>query len=123
MKLELTNNELTILLEEINKALPKINKEGGQPLKLHLTTLFQKVSDVLIPFNNVKNEFIKDKGVLKDDGTYILRRLKDETEHDVDSNITDEFKEFITFKMIPISYFEKLISDDVFPILSKFVEL
>lgn len=132
MKLELTNNELTSLLQEINGAIPQISKEGGQPLKFTLTVLFQKTQDALKPFEKLKEEFIKEKGIPSDNGGYSLKQLKDESLPPTDDNLTDDFKEFlellnqkteITFKMIPVSYFEKLNSDAVYPILSKFVEL
>ena len=132
MKLELTNNELTSLLQEINGAIPQISKEGGQPLKFTLTVLFQKATDALKPFDKLKEEFIKEKGIPSDNGGYSLKQLKDESLPPTDDNLTDNFKEFlellnqkteITFKMIPVSYFEKLNSDAVYPILSKFVEL
>jgi hypothetical protein len=132
MKLELTNSELTTLLQEINGALPQISKEGGQPLKFHLAVLFQKATDVLKPFEKLKEEFIKEKGEPSDNGGYSLKQLKDETLPPSDDNFTDDFKEFlellnqkveISFKMIPVSYFEKLNSESIYPVLSKFVEL
>jgi len=132
MNLELTNNELASLQQEINDALPKIIKEGGQPLKFHLTVLFTKVEEALKPFNKLKEEFLKEKATQKEDGSYSIRQLKDEKLPPSEDNITDEFKEFlellnqkveITFKMIPISYFEKLESETIYTILPKFVEL
>jgi hypothetical protein len=132
MKLELTNNELTGLQQEIQNALPKINKEGGQPLKFHLTVLYEKASESLKPFNKLKEEFIKEKGTQTEDGGYTLQQYKDISLPPTENNFTEEFKEFtellnekteITFKLIPISYFEKLNSEAIYPILSKFVEL
>jgi hypothetical protein len=132
MNIELTNSELTTLLQEINGAIPQISKEGGQPLKFNLAVLFQKATDALKPFEKLKEEFIKEKGTSTEDGGYTLKQLKYETLPPSDNNFTDEFKEFlellnqkveITFKKIPVSYFEKLNSEAVYPILSKFVEL
>ena len=132
MTLELTNNQLNGLQQEINSALPLIPKEGGQPLKFHLTMLFEKAAEALKPFNKLKEEFIKEKGIKQEDGGYSLQQLKEPTLPPTDDNITEEFKEFlellnqkveITFKMIPISYFEKLNSEAIYQILPKFVEL
>lgn len=132
MKLELTNNELTTLLQEINSAIPLISKVGGQPLKFNLAVLFQKASEALKPFDKLKEEFLKEKGTPTENGGYTLKQLIYETLPPTDDNFTEEFKEFlellnqkvdITFKMIPISYFETLHSESVYPVLSKFVEL
>jgi hypothetical protein len=132
MNLELTNNELLMLQEEIKDALPKINKEGGQPLKFLLTTLFEKANDSLKPFNKLKEEFIKEKGTPTENGGYSLKQLKDNTLPPSEENTTDEFKEFlellnqktdITFKQISLIFFEKLSSESIYSILPKFVEL
>ena len=71
MILELTNNELAILVEEITNALPNIDKNGGQPLKFNLTVLFEKANEALIPFNKLKDEFIKENGIQQENGNYI----------------------------------------------------
>ena len=132
MTIELTNNELSILVEEINNALPNIDKNGGQPLKFNLTVLFEKVNEALIPFNKLKDDFIKENGIKQENGNYTIKKLINENLPDNEDNITEEFKEFLTlinqkvqisFKPIPIIYFEKLNSELIYPILSKFVEL
>jgi len=130
--MELTNNELSILVEEINDAIGKISKEGGQPLKFNLTVLFEKALEGIKPFNKLKEEFLKEKGTPGENGTYYIPQVIDKDKPITEDNLTTEFKEFldllnqkveITFKMIPVSYFEKLNSDKLYPILSKFVEL
>jgi len=132
MILELTNGEINILLEEIKDALPKINKDGGQPLKFNLTVLFEKANEALKPFNKLKEEFMTEKCIPDENGNYSFKQLINETLPPNEDNLTPEFKEFstllnqkveISFKTIPIVYFEKLNSDSIYPVLSKFVEL
>ena len=131
MTLTLTNRELEVLIDEINDAVSKVEKEGGQPLKFHLVSIFEKTTTALKPFYKLKEELVKEKGIATENGGFTLQQLKDNTLPSTDDNLTDEFKEYvdllkqevdITFKMIPISYLDKLTSDGVYSILPKFVD-
>jgi hypothetical protein len=126
MKLELTNQELEFLLQEINDAIPKIEPKGGQPLRFLLTVLSQNVDKLLSPFNTLKKELITTKGIAKEGGNYELKQFNE------DGTQSEEFKELIElysqkleidFKLIPLSYFEKLNSEKIYLILPKFVEI
>ena len=147
MNLQLKNADLLNVQQEINSLLSskiKIRLDDGsileQPvvkslkLKFYLIDLLQKTTDLLKPFNSLKDELIKEKGTPIENGGFKLNQFKEGADLNAitENDLTDEFKDYlelanqtvdITFASIPVELFEAVETENVYPTLLKFVKL
>ena len=131
MQLTLTNGEALTLQAEINNMLQLTTETV---VRFYLTNLFEKATSALKAFNKVKEELIKNKATKDEDGNMVIKQYNDgvDPQKATDDDLTEGFKEYlellkleisITYKPIPVEHFAKIQSKDVYPILTKFIDL
>ena len=131
MQITLTNGEILTLQAEINTVLQITKKTVA---RFYLTSLFEKTTDALKPFTKVKEDLIKEKATKDDEGNMVIKQYKEgvDPKNATEADLTEGFKEYLELlkldatlevKPIPVSNFEGLESDAIFPILTKFIEL